>query len=233
MLASSPPMLAYLNLVEPIFGVVCVIAIVLVYLFNYVFYTAKEDEALIIHRHAKPAEPEVSFTRAVLPRFLDKADRVDLSPKRIEISRSGREGMLCRDGIRADITITFSLRVNHTAEDVIKAASLQYDTGASTQQRLEETFHGGFHDALKAVGAQFDFLELLNNPDEFRDRLLSALDTDLSGYVITETVVTHLEQSPLSHLDEDNIVDAAGVRKAKKLAAQEDDGTDGHAREHG
>jgi len=36
---------------------------------------------------------------------------MDISVKTIEIARTGREGLICRDNIRADIKVTFFVRV--------------------------------------------------------------------------------------------------------------------------
>jgi uncharacterized membrane protein YqiK len=57
----------------------------------------------------------------VLP-VLHKSEVMDISVKTIDIERTGQEGLICRDNIRADIRISFSVRVNKTAEDVVKVA---------------------------------------------------------------------------------------------------------------
>ena len=40
----------------------------------------------------------------------------------MEIDRRGKEGLICKDNIRADIKVTFFVRVNKTREDVLKVA---------------------------------------------------------------------------------------------------------------
>ena len=77
---------------------------------------------------------------------------MDISVKTIEISRMGKDGLICRDNIRADIRITFFVRVNKTVEDVIKVAQAIGAERASDQATLQELFNAKFSEALKTVG---------------------------------------------------------------------------------
>jgi uncharacterized membrane protein YqiK len=53
---------------------------------------------------------------------MHRAEVMDISVKTIEIDRRGKEGLICKDNIRADIKVTFFVRVNKTTEDVLKVA---------------------------------------------------------------------------------------------------------------
>ena len=68
------------------------------------------------------AEPVVAFTGAVVYPIINRAEVMDLSVKTIDIDRRGKEGLICNDNIRADINLTFFVRVNKTVEDVLKVA---------------------------------------------------------------------------------------------------------------
>ena len=82
------------------------------------------------------------------------------------IERTGREGLICRDNIRADIRITFFVRVNKTTEDVIKVAQAIGTERASHEQTLQELFNAKFSEALKTVGKQLDFVDLYTRRNE-------------------------------------------------------------------
>ncbi len=163
----------------------------------------------------------VSFTGRVVVPILHKAEIMDISVKTIEIDRRGREGLICQDNIRADIKVNFFVRVNKAEEDVIKVAQAIGTERASDPVTLEELFAAKFSEALKTVGKQMEFVSLYTERAMFRDRIISVIGTDLNGYALEDVAIDYLEQTPLSQLDEDNILDAQGIRKITELTAIE------------
>ena len=61
---------------------------------------------------------KVYFNAGYIVPILHRADMMDISLKRIEIDRTGRNGLICKDNMRADIKVAFFVRVNNAAEDV-------------------------------------------------------------------------------------------------------------------
>ncbi len=53
----------------------------------------------------------------------------------LEVDRRGKDGLICHDNLRADITVAFYLRVNETTEDVLKVAKLSVLTVHQTIKR--------------------------------------------------------------------------------------------------
>jgi hypothetical protein len=85
------------------------------------FYRQVEQgKALIVNTMA--SEPKVLFTGGVVYPVVNRAEVMDLSVKTIDIDRRGKEGLICNDNIRADINVTFFVRVNKTRDDVLKVA---------------------------------------------------------------------------------------------------------------
>jgi uncharacterized membrane protein YqiK len=184
------------------------------------FYRKVEQgKALIVNK--MKAEPEVTFTGATVLPIIHKAEVMDISVKTIEIDRRGKEGLICRDNIRADIKVTFFVRVNKTIEDVIKVAQSIGCARASDPRTLEELFSAKFSEALKTVGKQLDFVDLYTKRDEFRDAIVNLIGRDLNGYVLEDAAIDFLEQTPLAALDPLNILDAQGIRKITELTAAE------------
>src|SRR5919112_829388 len=67
------------------------------------FYRKVEQgKALIVNKTS--AEPEVTFTGATVLPIIHKAEVMDISVKTIEIDRRGKEGLICRDNIRAKLS---------------------------------------------------------------------------------------------------------------------------------
>jgi uncharacterized membrane protein YqiK len=163
----------------------------------------------------------VSFSGlAVLP-ILHKSELMDISVKRIEIDRSGAEGLICKDNIRADIKVVFFIRVNKTKEDVEKVAQFLGCSRASDDLALRQLYEPKFSEALKTVGKQFDFVELYNLRDEFREQIVKLIGTDLNGYVLDNTAIDFLEQTDIEKLNPNNVLDAEGIKKITDLTAKE------------
>ena len=63
---------------------------------------------------------QVSFSGMFVVPVLHRCEYMDISVKRIQIDRRERQGLNCKDNIRADIVVAFFVRVNNTEEDVVK-----------------------------------------------------------------------------------------------------------------
>ncbi|MEM8931803.1 MAG: flotillin family protein [Acidobacteriota bacterium] len=178
-----------------------------------------EQGKALIRTRVGAAEPEVYFTGTWVWPVIHKLEIMDISVKTIEIDRRGQDGLICRDNIRADIKVTFFVRVNKTVEDVVKVAQNIGCDRASNRLTLEELFAAKFSEALKTAGKKLDFEDLYTKRVEFRDMILDVIGTDLNGYSLEDCAIDYLEQTPLSMLDQDNILDAQGIRKITELTA--------------
>tara|TARA_R110002111_G_scaffold248400_2_gene312079 strand:+ start:1046 stop:3145 length:2100 start_codon:yes stop_codon:yes gene_type:complete len=156
----------------------------------------------------------------VIP-ILHRADQMDLSVKRIEIARKGEVGLICRDNIRADIEVAFFVRVNNTVGDIRNVAQSLGCRRASSREALIELFDAKFSEALKTVGKHFDFVELYNERDKFKEEILKIIGTDLNGYVLDDCAIDYLEQTPVEKLSPTNILDAEGIKKITDLTSRE------------
>ncbi|WP_046779593.1 flotillin family protein [Streptomyces yangpuensis] len=198
--------------------VVLVLVVATLLVLTRLFRKVEQGKALIV---SKMRKVDVTFTGQVVLPVLHKAEVMDISVKTIEISRTGRDGLICKDNIRADIRISFFVRVNKTVEDVIKVAQAIGTQRASDKETLQELFNAKFSEALKTVGKQLDFTDLYTMRDELRDRIINVIGTDLNGYSLEDAAIDYLEQTPLSQLDAGNILDAQGIRKITELTAVE------------
>jgi uncharacterized membrane protein YqiK len=206
---------------EPILiavGVAVAVLLILLIAISRLFRKVEQGKALIV---SKVRNVHVTFTGAVVLPVLHKAEMMDISVKTIEITRTGQEGLICQDNIRADIRITFFVRVNKTSEDVIKVAQAIGTQRASDETTLQVLFNAKFSEALKTVGKHLDFVDLYTKRNEFRDRILAVIGTDLNGYSLEDAAIDYLEQTPMNQLDSSNILDAQGIRKITELTAIE------------
>jgi len=182
------------------------------------FYNKVEQgQALIINKLR--AEPEISTTGGMVIPVIHKKEVMDISTKRMMLERKGRSGLICQDNIRADIIITFYIRVNETKEDILRVAKQVGCERSSYPETLQELFEAKFSEALKTVGKQLNFTELFTQRNIFRDKIKEVIGQDLSGYVLEDVAIDFLEQTSIHDLDPNNIMDAEGIRRITELTA--------------
>ncbi|MDQ0486228.1 putative membrane protein YqiK [Streptomyces thermodiastaticus] len=199
-------------------GAALLLVLIGLLLVTKLFRKVEQGKALIV---SKLRKVDVTFTGSVVLPVLHKAEVMDISVKTIEITRAGKEGLICRDNIRADIRITFFVKVNKTAEDVVKVAQAVGTARASDRNTLQELFHAKFSEALKTVGKQMDFTDLYTKREELRYRIIEVIGVDLNGYHLEDAAIDYLEQTPLTQLDPGNVLDVQGIRKITELTAVE------------
>ena len=184
------------------------------------FYV-KVDQGTALIVNTLKAVPEVTFTGQLVIPIIHKKEFMDISLNTIEIDRRGSDGLICQDNIRADIKVAFYVRVNKTKEDVLRVAQSIGCERASDRATLEELFVAKFSEALKTVGKQLNFVDLYQERERFRDEIIKVIGKDLNGYVLEDAAIDYLEQTPMTELDENNILDAEGIRKITELTAMQ------------
>lgn len=187
-------------------------------LYAQLYRKIDQGKALIVN---KMSEVQVFFTGGLVIPVVHRYEIMDISVKTIEIARMSKEGLICKDNIRADIKVTFFVRVNKTLEDVLKVAQSIGTTRASDQETLEQLFIAKFAEALKTVGKQLDFEELYTKRHVFKEQIMEVIGDDLNGYVLDDAAIDYLEQTPVESLDHDNILDARGIRKITEITANQ------------
>ncbi|MFH1811533.1 MAG: hypothetical protein ABIJ09_22530 [Pseudomonadota bacterium] len=199
------------------FGVLLLLGLAL--LIKAFYRKVLQGQALINNKMGN--QTTVSFTGGLVLPIIHRSEVMDISIKTIEIDRRGGEGLICRDNIRADIKVTFFVRVNKTEEDVLKVAQSIGCVRASAQETIEELFNAKFSEALKTVGYSMDFVNLYDKREQFKDAIIQVIGTDLNGYVLEDAAIDFLEQTPLDQLDSQNILDANGIRKITELTTKQ------------
>lgn len=164
---------------------------------------------------------KVFFNAGIVIPVIHRQENMDISVKKLEISREGKDGLICKDNMRADIQVAFFVRVNKSVDDIINVAQTIGCQRASDISTLRELFEAKFSEALKTVGKKFEFTELYEARSEFRQEILNIIGTDLNGYVLDDCAIDYLEQTSLSHLNKDNILDSEGIKKITELTANQ------------
>lgn len=183
--------------------------------FSRFYRQVEQGKALIVN--TMRSEPFVTFTGAMVYPVVNRAEVMDMAVKTVEVDRRGKEGLICKDNIRADINVNFFVRVNQTEKHVLAVAQSVGCARASDPKALRELFAPKFSEALKTVGKHFNFEDLYRMRDEFKNQIIKVIGEDLNGFILDDAAIDYLEQTPLQHLDRDNIMDAEGIRKITDL----------------
>ncbi|SIR26838.1 flotillin family protein [Pontibacter lucknowensis] len=201
-----------------IVAILAVVAIGFIAIVIKMYQKAIQGEAMV---RTGLGDTKVSFSGIFVVPVIHKLEVMDITLKTIVISRTGSEGLICKDNLRADIKVNFFLRVNKTPEDVIQVAQSIGCKRASDHSALESLFDAKFSEALKTVGKHFDFVDLYQSRDDFKRQILQTIGTDLNGYILDDCAIDYLEQTPLQNLNENNILDAEGIKKIIDLTAKQ------------
>jgi len=198
-------------------------------LFKAFYIKVQQGTALIVNDMS--SKPKVHFTGALVYPVIYKKEFMRISLISFDVERRGKDGLICKDNVRADICVAFYLRVNETTEDVLKVAKSIGVDRASDQQAVTTLFSSKFSEALKTVGKQFELAKLFEDRLEFRERIIDVIGKDLNGYALEDVAIDYLEQTPIKSLDPDNIFDAEGINKITSITAVHKDETNKRERD--
>lgn len=101
-------------------GILLVLLLGIAGLFKAFYRKVDQGVALIVNDMS--ATPKVHFTGALIIPVLYRAEQMQISLITLQVDRRGKEGLICRDNMRADIAVAFYLRVNETQADVLRVA---------------------------------------------------------------------------------------------------------------
>ena len=198
-------------------GFIVLVTFGLVGLVKSFYIKVPQGTALIIND--LKATPRVSFTGALVLPVIHKKEFMKISVLTLEIDRRGKDGLICKDNLRADITVAFYLRVNETADDVLQVAKSIGADRASDPTAVGVLFNAKFSEALKTAGKQFELHRLFEERLQFRERIREVIGKDLNGYSLEDVAIDYLEQTSVAHLDPNNIFDSEGIRKITETTA--------------
>ena len=163
----------------------------------------------------------VAFDYMIRMPVVQSFEEMDISVKKLEIHRKGKDGLVCKDNIRADISVAFYIRVEATEESVKKVSQMLGVERVSDMTQLRELFEAKFSEALKTAGKQMEFHELFTERIKFREQIQSTIGKDLDGFLLQDVAIDYLEQTPLDQHDPSNVLDSEGIKKITEITQRE------------
>jgi len=163
----------------------------------------------------------VAFDYMIRIPVVQNFEEMDISVKKLEIHRKGKDGLVCKDNIRADISVAFYIRVEATEESVKKVSQMLGVDRVSDMEQLRELFEAKFSEALKTAGKQMEFHELFTERIKFREQIQATIGKDLDGFFLQDVAIDYLEQTPLDQHDPNNVLDSEGIKKITEITQRE------------
>ena len=160
--------------------------------------------------------------------ILQQLQIMDISMKKLEVVRKGKDGLICQDNIRADIEVGFYVRVNDEKSEVdgrtgyhdIKTVATKVGCErASEIELLRQLFEAKFSEALKSAAKLMDFEKLYTDRIPFRQEIIYTIGSDLNGYILEDVAIDYLEQTPKENYDPSNVLDAQGIEKIVRITS--------------
>ena len=74
---------------------------------------------------------------------------------------------------------------------------------------------------MKTAAKGMEFQTLHDERLAFREKIIVAIGEDLYSYALEDVAINYLEQTPLEHLDPNNVLDAQGIKKIKMMQSAE------------
>ncbi len=182
---------------------------------------------LILARLYQRASKETSFVRTglggekvimnggalVLP-VLHEIIPVNMNTLRLEVKRANEQALITKDRMRVDVLGEFYVRVRPTVESIAQAAQT-LGTRTTRTEALKELIEGKFVDALRAVAAEMEMVELHEMRVDFVQKVQQVVSEDLlkNGLELETVSLTGLDQTNKKFFNPDNAFDAEGLTR--------------------
>ena len=182
---------------------------------------------LIVARLYHRASKELSFVRTglggekvimnggalVLP-VLHEIIPVNMNTLRLEVRRANDQALITKDRMRVDVLAEFYVRVRPSIESISQAAQT-LGTRTIRPTDLKELIEGKFVDALRAVAAEMEMVELHEMRVDFVQKVQQVVSEDLlkNGLELESVSLTGLDQTSKKFFNPDNAFDAEGLTR--------------------
>ena len=155
--------------------------------------------------------------------ILHQVQKVSMGALTFSISREGRDAVLTRDQMRADVQFEFELRVAPTKEGISTAAQALGARIARGGETVKDVFAGSLVDAIQRAAAARTLEEIHLDRSGFSEDVAEAIEAQASklGLTLVSASLIAVDQSDLSQWNENNAFNAQGMRRLAELVADQ------------
>jgi uncharacterized membrane protein YqiK len=190
--------------------IIFVIAVVAVSMARF-YRRCGADEALV--RTGSGGNKVVIGGGVTVYPILHQLLRVSLRSIKLSVERSGRNALVTRDKIRANVTTELYIKVEPIHDDVL-AAARSFGERNLDEHAIGDLIEGKLTDALRSVAANQTFMDLHSQRKQFAESIQNTLSEELkkNGLTLENVSITALAMVPVKDLDPQDVFDAEGLR---------------------
>ena len=155
--------------------------------------------------------------------ILHKVQRVSMGALSFQTARTGRNAVLTRDQMRADLSFDCELRVAPTEDGIATAAqALGHRIGRGSDS-LEDVLSGTLVNAIQNAAAARNLADIHLDRAGFAAEVAAAIEVQAArlGLTLVSASLLHVDQSDLSQWNENNAFNAQGMRRLAELVADQ------------
>ena len=155
--------------------------------------------------------------------ILHKVQRVSMGALSFQTARTGRNAVLTRDQMRADLSFDCELRVAPTEDGIATAAqALGHRIGRGSDS-LEDVLSGTLVNAIQNAAAARNLEDIHLDRAGFAAEVAAAIEVQAArlGLTLVSASLLHVDQSDLSQWNENNAFNAQGMRRLAELVADQ------------
>lgn len=155
--------------------------------------------------------------------ILHQIQRVSMGSVTFPVHRQGRESLLTKDQLRADIEMEFELRVEPTPEGIATAAQVLGNRIARSGDAIREVVGGALINAMQDAAARRNLADIHLDRSGYTSEVTQSVAEHAArlGLVMVSTSLVSVDQSDLSQLNEGNAFNAQGMRRLAEMVAEQ------------
>lgn len=195
-------------------GAFLVISVGLLFIFKKLYVKTRADQAFV---RTGRGFKIIKDGGAIVISFLHEIVWVSLKTFEIPIDRRGKQALLTKDKLRADVVAEFYVKVKPEGDD-IGAASRSFGEDMNVTG-IKAVVEKKLISALRTVAAQKTLEELNSDRATFMEKVTEICAQDLvhNGLTLEAAAISHLDQTSSDELDPNNVFDAQGLRTIAEI----------------
>jgi len=155
--------------------------------------------------------------------ILHQLQKVSMQTVPLKAARTGQDAALTKDQIRADVEMSFELRVSPTPEGIATAAQALGQRVARGGDAVQASLEGALIDAILAAAATRSLDEIHFDRTGFATEVSDSIEEQAAriGLMVVSGSLITIDQSDLTQMNENNVFNAKGMRRLAELISEE------------
>jgi uncharacterized membrane protein YqiK len=152
--------------------------------------------------------------------YIHQVNEVNLQTMKLGVNPKGRNALITKDNLRADVLAQFYIKVQPDEEHILTAAR-SLGKSSVNAVTVEELVSEKLVSALRAIASQMDLFEIHTRRDEFAEKVKEHVRADLeeNGLLLESVTISELDQTDPAELSDNNVFDAQGKKKITEITA--------------